>query len=74
MTATKSDITPHLPWIVPLLMTLAAGGFQIYSLIGQVQELEYAQRTTGRAAIEELDSIKYRVSELERYCCQDSLK
>jgi Flp pilus assembly protein TadG len=70
----NKDISSHLPWIVPLLMTLAAGGFQIYSLIGQVKNLERAQATTGRAAIEQLSQLEHRVSELERYCCEDAIK
>jgi len=62
-------IKAHLPWMIPLLMTLLMGSFQMYSLIDRVATLEENGRTRGEAAILQLQEVDNRVKRLEEFCC-----
>jgi hypothetical protein len=58
-----------LPWLVPLIVTLLAVGFQMYGMIDRVDKLEETGRTRGDAAIAQLQNVDNRVSRLEELCC-----
>jgi len=59
----------HLPWIIPLLLYVLVGGFQLYGLIDRVHALEENSRTRGENAIHQLQIIDSRVNRLEEFCC-----
>lgn len=62
-------IKDHLPWLVPLLISILVGGFQLYGLIHRVDALEELDRTRGNAAIAQLHDVDNRVKRLEEFCC-----
>jgi hypothetical protein len=59
----------HLPWLVPLLISVLIGGIHIYGLIDRVNKLELTSRTRGNAAINQLQNVDNRVKRLEEFCC-----
>ncbi len=59
----------HLPWIVPLLISVLVGSVQIYGLISRVDALEETGRTRGDAAISQLQQVDNRVKRIEEFCC-----
>jgi hypothetical protein len=64
-----NTIRDHLPWLIPLLVSILAVGFQIYGLIHRVDALEESSRTRGESAIIQLQKVDNRVSRLEEFCC-----
>ncbi len=58
-----------LPWLIPLLLIMASGGVQVYSLLDRVDAIELRNNTRGEAALQELNEIKHRVVILENYFC-----
>jgi hypothetical protein len=62
-------IKEHLPWLIPLLISVLIVGFQIFGLLNRVTTLENISRTKGEQAIEKLERVDARVSRLEEFCC-----
>jgi len=62
-------IKDALPWLVPLLLSMLVGGYQLYSVVDRVVVLEENSRTTGVRAIEQLQEVDSRVKRLEEFCC-----
>jgi len=63
------NIKNALPWLIPLLVSMLLGGYQIWSLVDRVEALEESDRTKGEAAIRQLQSVDSRVARLEEFCC-----
>jgi hypothetical protein len=61
-----------LPWLVPVIMAMLIGGAKLYEVIDVVDAIKIRQDTSGKKAIQELGDLKWRVRNIERYCCQNS--
>ena len=69
-----SFINNTLPWLIPLLMAILLGGYNLYSLIHRVDVLEYQSETEGKEAIKQLDNVDARVRRLEEFCCGEIVR
>jgi hypothetical protein len=65
------QISQILPWLIPLIITLFIGGARLYELNDKVISIQHKQNTEGVKAIKELSDLKWRVHNIEEYCCQE---
>jgi sorbitol-specific phosphotransferase system component IIC len=70
----KSNISTHLTWVVPLMISILIAGFNIYSLIGRVDKIEHTQNSLSKEYIHKIDSLEYRVGRVEEFCCDEIKK
>jgi hypothetical protein len=61
----------HLPWLVPLLISIMIGFANLYSLQEKVEEIHKIQQEQGIEAIKKVDYLEYRVGTLEKFCCSE---
>jgi hypothetical protein len=61
----STQIIQHLPWLIPLVITLLGISFQIYSVIGRIEKLEERSYVKGEVAIRDLGELDYRVRKVE---------
>jgi len=68
------SIRSMLPWLIPLVFTILAAGFQLWSLIDKVAEIEGIQIEKGDSAMERLRVVENKVSRIEEMCCSEVAK
>ena len=63
-----------IQWIVSLLAALIVGGYELWSLIDRVDKLEHRSYVLGEKLKDDVLDLRYRVRDIEKFCCGDKLK
>jgi len=66
-----TNLSQHLPWLIPLLLALLVSFGQLHTLANRVDVIEHQQNTDGKQAVKELTALKERVNSIEHYCCPE---
>jgi len=61
-----------LPWLVPLLISMLLGYAKLYEVVNLVEKVALRQDTEGRMAIKEVNNLRWRVHNIEKYCCKEN--
>lgn len=64
---TKLNIRPNLPWIIPTIISIIFGGYQIWGLVDRVAKLESHEIAT----IQRVYDIEHRINRVEEFCCSE---
>ena len=61
-------------WAGPLVLAFLIGFAQIYALFDRVNKLEVVINGLNVKARERLVDVEYRLKNVEKYCCEETIK
>jgi hypothetical protein len=75
MGKTMQNLTPHLPWLVPLVSAIISGLIMgmitLHDMSTRLEKVENIQMSTSAKYIKKIDTIDWKVKHIEEFCCSE---